>query len=86
MLFETYFIVIVDFFSLFTLDSPFTDAVTSDDVAAVIAISTGIPLPRLVMGEREKLLSIESVLAQRVVGMMRCGYLYWDYIEAEFRL
>merc|ERR1711965_341065 len=37
-------------------------------IAAVIARWTGIPVDRLVEGEREKLLRMESVLEDRVVG------------------
>ena len=37
-------------------------------IAAVVARWTGIPVDRLVEGEREKLLRMESVLEHRVVG------------------
>ncbi len=42
--------------------------VTEDEIAAVVARWTGIPLARLLAGEREKLLQLESILHQRVVG------------------
>lgn len=44
------------------------EAVTADDVAQVVARYTGIPISRLLLGEREKLLSMESKLRERVVG------------------
>ena len=39
----------------------------TEDVAAVVARLTGIPLTKLLMGEREKLLHMEDVLRDRVV-------------------
>ncbi|MDA7605951.1 AAA family ATPase, partial [Verrucomicrobiales bacterium] len=39
-----------------------------EDVASVVAAWTGIPVNRLKEGEKEKLLSIESRLGERVVG------------------
>ena len=44
------------------------NAVTADEVAEVVAKWTGIPVSRLVEGERERLLHMESALAKRVVG------------------
>lgn len=44
------------------------DAVTSEDVADVVSRSTGIPISRLLMGEKEKLLHMEEKLSKRVVG------------------
>lgn len=44
------------------------EAVTSDDVAQVVARFTGIPISRLLLGEREKLLHMEDKLRERVVG------------------
>ena len=43
-------------------------AVTEDEVAEVVSKWTGIPIARLVEGERERLLHMESALAARVVG------------------
>ena len=43
-------------------------AVTEDEVAEVVSKWTGIPVARLVEGERERLLHMESALAARVVG------------------
>ncbi len=42
--------------------------VGENEVAEVVARSTGIPVSRLVEGEREKLLELESALHARVVG------------------
>lgn len=44
------------------------DQVTSDDIAAVIAAWTGIPVGRLLQGETEKLLHLETELGKRLVG------------------
>ena len=44
------------------------NAVTEDEVAEVVSKWTGIPVVRLVEGERERLLDMESALAARVVG------------------
>jgi ATP-dependent Clp protease ATP-binding subunit ClpB len=42
--------------------------VTAEEVAAVVARWTGIPVERMLEGEREKLLHMEDKLRQRVVG------------------
>ena len=44
------------------------NSVTEDEVAEVISKWTGIPIARLVEGERERLLHMESALASRVIG------------------
>ncbi len=44
------------------------DQVTADDIAAVVAAWTGIPVGRLLQGETEKLLALEDELGHRVVG------------------
>ncbi|KAK7203067.1 heat shock protein [Myxozyma melibiosi] len=44
------------------------DAVTSDDIAAVVSRMTGIPTQSLMRGERDRLLYMEDSLKQRVVG------------------
>ncbi len=49
-------------------DAMVKEEVDSEMIAAVIARWTGIPVDRLVEGEREKLLRMESVLGSRVVG------------------
>ena len=44
------------------------EAVTPDHVAAVVSRWTGVPVDRMLEGEKEKLLRMEEVLAARVVG------------------
>jgi ATP-dependent Clp protease ATP-binding subunit ClpB len=44
------------------------EAVTDNDIALVVSRATGIPVHNLLMGEREKLLHMEQVLASRVKG------------------
>ncbi|KAI9246431.1 P-loop containing nucleoside triphosphate hydrolase protein [Helicostylum pulchrum] len=44
------------------------ERVTSNDIARVVSQMTGIPVRNLVKGEREKLLDMETVLSERVVG------------------
>ena len=44
------------------------DRVGSDDIAEVISAWTGIPAGRLLQGETEKLLSMESIIGSRLVG------------------
>ncbi|MCS0479950.1 AAA family ATPase [Curtobacterium flaccumfaciens pv. betae] len=49
-------------------DRMVNDSVTDEDIAAVIAQWTGIPLGRLLQGETEKLLHLESELSRRIIG------------------
>ncbi|EDK40940.2 hypothetical protein PGUG_05038 [Meyerozyma guilliermondii ATCC 6260] len=44
------------------------DSVTSDDIANVISKMTGIPVTNLMKGEKDKLLDMEILLKQKVVG------------------
>ncbi len=44
------------------------DKVTEEEIARIIQRWTGIPVSRLMEGEREKLLHLEDILHQRVVG------------------
>ncbi|MBN9192073.1 ATP-dependent Clp protease ATP-binding subunit [Microbacterium sp.] len=44
------------------------DQVTDEDIASVIAAWTGIPVGRLLQGETEKLLHLESELGKRLIG------------------
>lgn len=44
------------------------DSVTSDDIASVISKMTGIPVNNLLKGEKDKLLDMEIILKQKVVG------------------
>ncbi len=45
-----------------------SEAVTADNIAQVVSRWTGIPVDRMLEGEREKLLKMEDALSQRVVG------------------
>ncbi|MEB0000822.1 MULTISPECIES: ATP-dependent Clp protease ATP-binding subunit [unclassified Cryobacterium] len=47
------------------------DQVTAEDIAAVVAMWTGIPVGRLLQGETEKLLNLEGELAHRLIGQKR---------------
>jgi len=44
------------------------DQVTDEDIAAVVAAWTGIPVARLKQGETEKLLGLEGELGRRLIG------------------
>jgi ATP-dependent Clp protease ATP-binding subunit ClpB len=44
------------------------EEVTSEDIAAVVSKWTGIPVDRMMEGEREKLLKMEDTIGQRVIG------------------
>jgi ATP-dependent Clp protease ATP-binding subunit ClpB len=49
-------------------DRMVNDQVTDEDIAAVVAAWTGIPVDKLTQGEGERLLHLESELARRLVG------------------
>ncbi|MCF2558234.1 ATP-dependent chaperone ClpB [Fournierella massiliensis] len=44
------------------------DRVTDEEIARIVARWTGIPVEKLVEGEREKLLRLEEILHKRVIG------------------
>ena len=44
------------------------DTVTEEEIAGIVARWTGIPVSKLMEGEREKLLHLEDILHQRVIG------------------
>src|SRR5690606_18883591 len=44
------------------------EEVTEEEVAEIVSRWTGIPVTRLVEGERDKLLRLEEILHQRVIG------------------
>lgn len=46
----------------------FADTVTDQGIAAVVSRWTGVPVDRMLEGERSKLMRMESVLRERVVG------------------
>jgi len=45
-----------------------SEEVTGDEIAEIVARWTGIPVTRLLEGEREKLLKLDTILHQRVIG------------------
>ena len=49
-------------------DSLLRDRVTDEEIARIVARWTGIPVTKLMEGEREKLLQLENVLHERVIG------------------
>ncbi|WP_418667703.1 ATP-dependent chaperone ClpB [Allofournierella sp.] len=49
-------------------DNLLRDRVTDEEIARIVARWTGIPVEKLVEGEREKLLGLEGILHQRVIG------------------
>ena len=44
------------------------EEVTDEDIAAVVSRWTGIPVDRMMEGEREKLLKMEEAIGKRVIG------------------
>ncbi len=44
------------------------EEVTEDDIASVVSRWTGVPVDRMMQGEREKLLRMEQVIGERVIG------------------
>ncbi len=52
------------------------EEVTEEDIAGIVSRWTGIPIDKMMEGEREKLLDMESILGKRVIGQERsdhCG-------------
>ncbi|MGH8872908.1 MAG: ATP-dependent chaperone ClpB [Acidimicrobiia bacterium] len=56
------------------------EVVTEDEIAGIVSRWTGIPVRRLQEGEREKLLRLDAVLHQRVVGQDEAVQLVADSI------
>ena len=56
------------------------EEVTEDEIASIIANWTGIPVSRLVEGEKEKLLKIDKLLHQRVIGQDEAVQLVADAV------
>lgn len=52
-------------------DRMVNEEVTEEDIAAVIAAWTGIPVGRLMQGETEKLLHLENELGKRLIGQKK---------------
>jgi ATP-dependent Clp protease ATP-binding subunit ClpB len=56
------------------------EEVTEDEISNIVSRWTGIPLTRLVEGEREKLLKLESQLHERVIGQDEAVELVTDAV------
>jgi len=48
-----------------------SETVTSETIATIVSRWTGVPIEKMLEGEREKLLNMEEVLAARVIGQDR---------------
>ncbi|MGA0567584.1 ATP-dependent Clp protease ATP-binding subunit [Rathayibacter sp. KR2-224] len=57
------------------------EQVTEEDIAAVISAWTGIPLGRLMQGETEKLLHLETELGKRLIGQKRAVHAVADAVR-----
>jgi ATP-dependent Clp protease ATP-binding subunit ClpB len=56
------------------------EVVTDDEIAGIVARWTGIPVSRLVEGERQKLLRLDEILHERVVGQDEAVQLVADAV------
>ncbi|MCW2860159.1 MAG: ATP-dependent chaperone ClpB [Actinoallomurus sp.] len=56
------------------------EVVTEDEIAAIVSRWTGIPITRLKEGERDKLLRLEDILHERVIGQEEAVRLVSDAI------
>ncbi|MDT8440241.1 MAG: ATP-dependent chaperone ClpB [Desulfuromonadales bacterium] len=56
------------------------EEVTEDEIAGIVSRWTGIPVTRLVEGEREKLLKLDQLLHQRVIGQDEAVQLVADAV------
>ncbi|MET0711687.1 MAG: ATP-dependent chaperone ClpB [Jiangellaceae bacterium] len=56
------------------------EIVTADEIASIVARWTGIPLNRLQEGEREKILRLDEVLHERVIGQDEAVQLVTDAV------
>ena len=57
------------------------DTVTEEEIAGIVAKWTGIPVSKLVEGEREKLLHLDEVIRKRVVGQDEAVRLVTEAIQ-----
>ncbi|MEO1221211.1 MAG: ATP-dependent chaperone ClpB [Pseudomonadota bacterium] len=53
-----------------TEDALLREEVTEEDIASVVSRWTGIPIDKMMEGEREKLLEMEAILGKRVIGQV----------------
>ncbi len=63
-----------------TGDALLREEVTDQEIAEIISRWTGVPVARLVEGEREKLLHLDGILHQRVVGQDEAVQLVADAV------
>ena len=56
------------------------EEVTEDEIADIVSMWTGIPVSRLVEGEREKLLRLDEILHHRVIGQDEAVQLVADAV------
>ncbi|MGW3074687.1 MULTISPECIES: ATP-dependent chaperone ClpB [unclassified Kitasatospora] len=56
------------------------EVVTDDEIAAIVARWTGIPVSRLLEGERHKLLRLDEILHERVIGQDEAVQLVADAV------
>ena len=56
------------------------EVVTADEIAEIVSSWTGIPVSRLEEGEREKLLRLDEILRQRVIGQDEAVQLVADAV------
>ncbi|MFB8003847.1 ATP-dependent chaperone ClpB [Nocardia sp. NPDC056000] len=56
------------------------EVVTEDEIAEIVAAWTGIPVARLQEGEREKLLRLDEILHERVIGQEEAVQLVADAV------
>ena len=56
------------------------EEVTDDEIAEIVARWTGIPVKKLVEGEREKLLKLDKILHERVIGQDEAVQLVADAV------
>jgi ATP-dependent Clp protease ATP-binding subunit ClpB len=56
------------------------EEVTEEEIAEIVARWTGIPVTRLLEGEREKLLKLDEILHQRVIGQDEAVQLVADAV------
>jgi ATP-dependent Clp protease ATP-binding subunit ClpB len=56
------------------------EEVTEDEIAQIVSLWTGVPVSRLVEGERQKLLKLDEVLHRRVIGQDEAVQLVADAV------
>ncbi|MEM9557776.1 MAG: ATP-dependent chaperone ClpB [Acidobacteriota bacterium] len=61
-------------------DSLLREEVTEDEIAEIVARWTGVPVTRLMEGERDKLLRLDEILHQRVIGQDEAVQLVADAV------